>query len=158
MPAVLEITDYLPEMRNPLVALWRASFLQGVGAPVPQPEEEHRRFVDDTLLPTTTLRVALSDGVPVGFVSFTPTSVEQLYVAVSHHGQGIGTRLLDLAKQHSEGSLRLYTFASNTRAQRFYERHGFEILERGFEAVMQRPDILYGWKRHRLAPLEASTR
>lgn len=152
MPDTSTIVDYQPQMRDPLVTLWRESFQHGVGALVPHSEEDHRRFVDDTLVPDTTLQVALRDGALAGFVSFTPASVVQLYVGVPHLGKGIGTRLLNLAKERSAGSLWLYTFTSNTKAQRFYEHHGFEILERGFEPVMQLPDILYGWRRHRLPP------
>ncbi len=40
-------------------------------------------------------------------------------------GQGIGARLLTFAKRHRPEGLRLWTFASNVRAQRFYERQGF---------------------------------
>jgi ribosomal protein S18 acetylase RimI-like enzyme len=55
--------------------------------------------------------------------------------------------LLDLAKTGSGGRLWLYTFVTNTRAQRFYERHGFDVVERGFEPVMQLGDLRYEWRR-----------
>lgn len=158
MSAPLTITDYRSGMRDALVALWRASFLHGVGTPVPHPEDEHRRYFDEHVLADTTVQVALRGDALAGFVSFTPESVVQLYVDVAHHGRGVGSALLDLAKERSNGSLWLYTFASNTRAQRFYEGRGFEILERGFEPTLQRADILYGWKRHRLPPLGAASR
>jgi ribosomal protein S18 acetylase RimI-like enzyme len=153
MSASLTIAPYRPEFRDALVALWRASFEHGVGAPVPNPVDDHRRFFDEHMLVETSVHVALCDGGLAGFICFTPESVVQLYVHRDQLGRGIGTRLLELAKQCSDGSLWLYTFATNTRAQRFYERHGFEILERGFEDVMQLADIRYGWRRHRLPPL-----
>ena len=129
MTAPVEITSYQPPFRERLVALWRASFAHGVGAPVPNPLEDHLRYFDDIVLTETTVHLALRNGELVGFGAFTPEAVMQLYVDVAHLGQGIGSRLLDLAKAGSGGKLWLYTFATNTRAQRFYERHGFEPVQ-----------------------------
>jgi ribosomal protein S18 acetylase RimI-like enzyme len=143
----IEITCYQPPFRERLVALWRASFAHGVGAPVPHPLEDHLRYFDDNVLTETTVHLALRNGELVGFGAFTSEAVMQLYVDVAHLGQGIGSRLLDLAKAGSGGKLWLYTFVSNTTAQRFYERHGFDIVERGFEPVMQLGDLRYEWKR-----------
>ncbi len=145
-PAV-EITPYRPPLRERLVDLWRASFALGVGAPVPQPRDDHLRYFDEHVLAETRVHVALRDGELAGFGAFTPESVMQLYVHVDHLGQGIGSRLLELAKANSSGRLWLHTFVSNTRAQRFYERHGFDVVERGFEPVMQLGDLRYEWRR-----------
>ena len=143
----VELTPYRPEFRERLVDLWRASFALGVGAPVPNPRDDHLRYFDEHVLVETHVHLALRDGEPVGFGAFTPESVMQLYVHVDHLGQGIGTRLLDLAKADSHGRLWLYTFVTNTHAQRFYERHGFDVVERGFEPVMQLGDLRYEWRR-----------
>jgi ribosomal protein S18 acetylase RimI-like enzyme len=49
------------------------------------------------------------------------------------------------------GGLRLWTFASNTSAQRFYERHGFVAIDRtdGQHNEERAPDILYTWRAPR---------
>jgi ribosomal protein S18 acetylase RimI-like enzyme len=146
MPAPPEITPYRPEFRDALVDLWRASFALGVGAPVPSDVADHRRFFEEHMLVETSVHLALRDGELVGFGAFTPDAVVQLYVHVDHLGQGIGTRLLELAKANSGGRLWLYTFVTNTNAQRFYEHHGFEIVERGFEPLMQLGDLRYEWR------------
>ena len=145
-PAV-ELIPYRPEFRERLVDLWRASFALGVGAPVPNDVDEHLRYLYEHVLAETQVQLALRDGELVGFGAFTPESVMQLHVHVDHLGRGIGTRLLDHAKAASGGRLWLYTFVTNTNAQRFYERHGFEIVERGFEPVMQLGDLRYEWRR-----------
>ena len=147
MTAPITITSYQPPFRERLVALWRASFAHGVGAPVPHPLEDHLRYFDHHVLTETTVHLALRNGELVGFGAFTSEAVMQLYVDVAHLGQGIGSRLLDLSKARSGGRLWLYTFVTNTNAQRFYERHGFDIVERGFEPVMQLGDLRYEWKR-----------
>ena len=141
------LTHYHPQFRDCLVDLWRASFALGVGAPVPNPRDDHLRYFDEHVLTETSAHLALRDGELAGFGAFTPESVMQLYVHVDHLGQGIGTRLLELAKAGSGGRLWLYTFVTNTRAQRFYERHGFDVVERGFEPVMQLGDLRYEWRR-----------
>ena len=41
--------------------------------------------------------------------------------------------------------LSLYTFVRNVRACRFYERHGFVVVARGFEPTWQLEDVKYHW-------------
>jgi ribosomal protein S18 acetylase RimI-like enzyme len=146
MPTPPEITPYRPEFRDALVDLWRASFEHGVGAPVPSGVADHRRFFEEHTLAEASVHLALRDGRLVGFVAFTPDAVMQLYVHVDHLGQGIGTRLLEFAKTRSGGRLWLHTFVTNIRAQRFYEHQGFDIVERGFEPLMQLGDLRYEWR------------
>ena len=143
----VEITPYRPPFRERLVDLWRASFELGVGMPVPTPRDDQLRYFDEHVLAETRVHLALRDGELAGFAAVTPDSVMQLYVHVAHLGQGIGTQLLDLAKADSNGRLWLYTFVTNTDAQRFYEHHGFDVVERGFEPVMQLGDLRYEWQR-----------
>ena len=147
MPIPVDLIPYRPEFRERLVDLWRASFARGVGAPVPNPRDEHLRYFDEHVLAETRVEIALCDGELAGFCASTPEAVMQLYVHVDHLGRGIGSRLLDHAKAASGGRLWLYTFVTNTNAQRFYERHGFEIVERGFEPIMQLGDLRYEWRR-----------
>jgi ribosomal protein S18 acetylase RimI-like enzyme len=96
--------------------------------------------------------VVLRGGAPapiVVFMASTPQSVVQLFVRVGEHGRGIGTRLLELAKAESQGSLWLYTFARNVAACRFYERHGFRETERErpAENMYRLEAIKYVWER-----------
>jgi len=73
--------------------------------------------------------------------------IDQLYIEPTRTGQGIGTQLLDHAKHERPTGLQLWTFASNTRAHRFYERHGFIETRRtdGSSNEERRPDIHYVW-------------
>ena len=73
--------------------------------------------------------------------------VEQLYVEPSMTGRGIGAELLAVAKRQHPDGLRLWTFASNVGAQRFYERHGFLETKRtdGRDNEERAPDVLYVW-------------
>jgi GNAT superfamily N-acetyltransferase len=73
--------------------------------------------------------------------------VDQLYVEPDCTGRGIGSRLLDVAKRERPGGLRLWTFASNLGAQRFYERYGFREVARtdGSQNEEGAPDVLYAF-------------
>ena len=73
--------------------------------------------------------------------------LDQLYVEPALTGRGIGADLMALAKRERPDGLRLWTFASNPGAQRFYERHGFvETLRTdGRDNEERAADILYVW-------------
>jgi ribosomal protein S18 acetylase RimI-like enzyme len=81
----------------------------------------------------------------IGFMATTPEVISQLYVDVSHQHEGIGSMLVNMAKQQSKGRLRLFTFKVNKAAQRFYERHGFRVIREGFEKDWQLEDLEYEW-------------
>ena len=83
----------------------------------------------------------------MGFVVAPAESVAQLYVRVDCHRQGNGTVLLDWAKTRSSGRLWLYTFAQNSKARAFYERHGFQATAHGFEPHWNLADVRDEWAR-----------
>lgn len=72
--------------------------------------------------------------------------LEQLYVFPQATGQGIGSLLMAKAKSFKL-PIRLRTFQENLSARRFYERHGFKIIEfaDGSENEEHCPDMLYEW-------------
>jgi GNAT superfamily N-acetyltransferase len=79
--------------------------------------------------------------------------LDQLYVEPTMTGRGIGSALLNVAKRERHDGLRLWTFASNTGAQRFYERHGFVATRRtDGDNEEGAPDILYVWHGDGIAP------
>ena len=73
--------------------------------------------------------------------------LDQLYVEPTMTGRGVGSKLVELAKRARPEGLRLWTFASNVGAQRFYERHCFVAIRRtdGRDNEEGAPDILYAW-------------
>ena len=141
----LRIRDFEPGDVHGLMPMWRQSFEHGVGVIDTHTIDEQTAYFVETVLPAHAVRVALDDGRPVGFCASNPEWVAQLYVRVGHIGQGIGSRLLDLAKSEATGGLWLYTFARNTNARRFYERRGFVAVAHGFEATWQLDDVKYRW-------------
>lgn len=141
----LVVVEFDPADALPLVRMWRASFELGVGVVDPHPIEKQVTYLLEQVVPANRVRVVRENDVIIGFVASTSESISQLYVRVDRIGQGIGRKLLDLAKSESCGSLWLHTFQRNERARRFYERNGFAPIARGFEPFWQLPDVRYRW-------------
>ena len=73
-----------------------------------------------------------------------PDWIEHLYVDATHTGRGLGAQLVDLAKAELGGQVQLWTFQSNAGARRFYERHGFVVVEMTDGNTEERqPDMRY---------------
>lgn len=90
----------------------------------------------------------------LGFLARDGAEICALYVMPQVCGQGIGKRLLDVAKS-AEARLTLWTFQANEGAQRFYLREGFTEQQRsdGSRNDEGLPDIAYLWSQ---ADAEAS--
>jgi len=72
--------------------------------------------------------------------------VDQLYVDPGCTGQGLGSRLIEFAKSRRPAGLQLWTFATNTKAQKFYLRHGFVAADTGSANEENAPAIRFVWK------------
>lgn len=139
------ITNYQSSDAIELVRMWRDSFEHGVGIKDPNPIEGQLAYFQNEVVPASRVRVARDKDHLVAFLASKPESIVQLYVRVQNIGQGLGTRLLEIAKSDSTGSLLLYTFAQNGRACRFYEHHGFVEVERESENMYKLEAIKYRW-------------
>lgn len=134
-----------PAIADVWLASWRATFDFAPG----HPDDEVRRWLTETLLPSTETWVAVdAGGEVVAMMALSDTMVEQLYVAPPWIGRGIGRRLLDLARARRPDGLDLYCFAVNHRARTFYEAHGFEAVAVGDGSANEerQPDIRYRWR------------
>ncbi|MEY8838986.1 N-acetyltransferase family protein [Cribrihabitans sp. XS_ASV171] len=87
-----------------------------------------------------------------GFMARDGEEIVALYLAPQARAQGLG-RLLLAAAQDACKRLHLRAFAANTRARRFYERHGFVAAGQGCGAENDEnlPDIAYVWTKERAA-------
>lgn len=112
-------------------------------------DESIRRHIRGVIASGRDCWVAADGDEIVGLMFLKPGWVDQLYIAPDRLGEGIGRRLLDLAKEQSGGELQLWTFQVNDRARRFYERNGFTIAELtdGSGNEEREPDVRYTWHR-----------
>jgi GNAT superfamily N-acetyltransferase len=110
-------------------------------------DNEVRGWVAAVLMDQCEVWVAVVDSEIVGTMALRDDWIEQLYVAPGHMSRGIGARLIATAQDRSPAGLQLWTFETNRRAQRFYERHGFVAVERsdGSRNEEGAPDVRYRW-------------
>jgi GNAT superfamily N-acetyltransferase len=115
---------------------------------IAHPRSSVEPFVRDVLMRHFEVWVAESQGELVGFMALMPPNVlGHLYLAGGNTGQGLGARFLEVAKQRFPDGLELWAFESNTRALRFYERHGFVPVERtDGENEEGAPDVRLAWR------------
>jgi ribosomal protein S18 acetylase RimI-like enzyme len=116
---------------------------------------EIRDWVANHLVPSDGVTVAELQGTVVGIMATEQAQmrrwVTQMAVDAALVGQGIGSLLLAHAMRTLTPPIRLYTFQANTRARRFYQRHGFEAIElTDGQANEERcPDVLYEFRAPR---------
>jgi GNAT superfamily N-acetyltransferase len=111
--------------------------------------EEDRWFFRERVFTTCQLWGYFDDNVLVGIIAFRKGWIDQLYVLPSSQGQGVGTALLQVA-QRLHDDLSIWTFQRNAAARRFYERHGFALIQEtdGLGNEEKEPDAMYSWKRN----------
>lgn len=111
-------------------------------------DEEIQRWVETGLIPHCDVWIAQSeDNHTLALLVLDEDWIDQLYVQPDAAGLGIGSRLIELAKEQRPDGLQLRTFATNPGAQRFYERHGFVIAEQnnGHAHGKKQADLRYVW-------------
>ncbi|REE67038.1 acetyltransferase (GNAT) family protein [Paenibacillus taihuensis] len=143
------IIEYDPSYALQTVKMWRESKEQAIGQVAIHSFEDHVFFLNNILVKNNKVYLAIeaSGKQVVGILACNENWVNQLYVHTQYQGRGIGNRLLNLAKQQSKGRLFLYTFEVNKKAQKFYERNGFMIVDRGNVNEEQLEDIKYEWTK-----------
>ena len=132
--------------------LWLRARKAAIGvipAPVHSDDEVRSWFASHVVCDTELWVAEDPPGDLVGILVLDGPWLDQLYVEPTMTGRGIGARLVKLAKRERPEGLRLWTFAANVGAQRFYERHGF-VETRRTEGDNEEgaPDILYVWREH----------
>ncbi|MCI8496782.1 MAG: GNAT family N-acetyltransferase [Clostridiales bacterium] len=82
----------------------------------------------------TEYRVILLDGEPAGYYHLQALpgrwELEDFYLLPQYRGRGIGTQALCTLLSHCRTPVFLYVFVSNTKAVSFYQRLGFQIVDR----------------------------
>jgi len=114
----------------------------------PHGEAETRAWMRDTVFTRYSVRLAEVGDEIVGFAARDGAWLMQLYVKPGWTGRAIGANLLRIVLADAAfvtPTLRLYTFARNAGARRFYERHGFVAVAFGDGSGNQEgePDVRY---------------
>ena len=128
--------------------VWLAAFAATYDFPHAHTDDEVRSWIRDELVPGSETWLAIDpDGSIAGFMALGPDMLDHLYLRPDRTGRGIGSRLVGLAKSLRPAGIELYTFKVNTGARRFYERHGFRVVDvdDGQRNEEGQPDVRYRW-------------
>ena len=83
----------------------------------------------------------------VGFLAIHGSYIDRMYVRPRDQRSGIGTALLEKAREFSPAGLELHTHEANQRARNFYEKHGFRAVRFGVSPPPENePDVEYWWR------------
>ena len=127
-----------------LVAKLLHDFNTEFGTPVP--DDVERRFA--ALIAREDVVVILAGEVGFAYLTLRPSPyydgpvamLEELYVAPSHRGNGLGTtmmqRVLDETRKQGAGEVQINVDEVDADARRFYERHGFTNIEQGSRMLL----------------------
>jgi len=145
-----EIIVYKDKYARDTVKMWRDSKTKAIGQKDIHSFEDQLSFLQAKLVKENKVFLAIDkefDRV-VGLLAINGKELNQLYIHINYQKRGIGSRLLNMAKEFSPGKLELFTFEVNKKAQAFYEKHGFRIIGRGSENEENLPDIKYEWVKN----------
>ena len=92
-------------------------------------------------IPTSETLVYEADGEVVGFYSLYENNLAAIFVAPGSQGKGVGSVLLDDAKNRRE-SLQLTVYKENTPSIKFYEKHGFTLLGEQIDEHTGHPELV----------------
>ena len=119
-------------------------------------DDEVRSWIAAVVIPEHEAWVAEASGEIVGMMALGDQELDQLYLRPDWRGRGLGDRFVALAKERRPAGLGLYAFQVNGPACRFYERHGFEVVDRndGSRNEEREPDVRYAWRPARKQVVE----
>ncbi|SCK31821.1 Ribosomal protein S18 acetylase RimI [Streptomyces sp. WMMB 714] len=117
-------------------------------------DDQVRSWVREVVVPGLETWMATVEGSVVGMVVLDGEDMDQLSLDPAWQGQGIGGRLVRVAKRRRPAGLALWTFQVNESARRFYEWHGFVAAEctDGHRNEEREPDVRYRWRPGRQRP------
>jgi len=148
----VELRPARPDEKDALAELFQRARNSWTFVP-PVPDEVLPKIADDMFEQHDAVWLAEDSGRPVGLMAIERSRhgwevLEKLYVEPDAQNRGVGTALLEKAKELRPDGFVLWVFQRNEGARRFYERHGFRLvkLTDGAENMEREPDALYEWR------------
>jgi putative acetyltransferase len=120
--------------------------------------DEDRAWMRSVVFPNCDVWIAELDGSIAGFVAVKGEMLEHLYVHPDFHNRGVGSALLEKARELMPLGFRLWVFQQNAQARRFYESNGLELVRttEGESNEERTPDAEYAWRPQSAAMSAAS--
>lgn len=121
------IRPYHANDLNNVLAAWESA--TAVAHPFLTEEflDQERHNIPNVYLPNAETWVAEQEGCVVGFIALIGNEVGAIFVDSTLHKSGIGTALMDKAKE-LRGDLEVEVFEANSIGRQFYAKTGFQPL------------------------------
>lgn len=97
-------------------------------------------------LPKAQVYVYEENGEICGFIGMSDDYVEGIFVRTDKRGAGIGTKLLETAKE-IKNEIFLGVYCKNKSAVNFYKNQGFVIVDENTDNDTSEAEYTMGWKR-----------
>jgi GNAT superfamily N-acetyltransferase len=146
------IREYREEDFDSVTILWRVSREKAM--PEFQRAKGHFFYEDQNYFQSHILKdnkvwVVEFENHPIAFMALNDDFIDHLYVHPDYWRKGIGSLLLQFAREQSPEHLWLYTLQINTNARVFYEKNGFVAEKLGVSpAPESEPDVEYHWGKN----------
>ena len=109
--------------------------------------EDSRRIFRESIASRCEIWVAEREEELLGFLAIRGSYIDRMYVRPGAQRGGVGTALLEKARELSPAGLELHTHQRNYRARSFYEKHGFRAVAFGMSPPPEdEPDVEYWWR------------
>lgn len=83
----------------------------------------------------------------MGFIGLNKNYIEGIFVDENNQGKGIGTSLLNKAKEN-RNCLKLSVYKKNTNAISFYKKNGFEIINENIDNNTKEIEYTMIWNKN----------
>ncbi len=142
----MNIRPYTAEDAQEVLRIWYdASLISHDFVPAEFWESERENIIT-IYVPLAETWVAEEAGKVVGFMALIQHVLGGLFVDPDHQGRGVGTALVEFAKAR-KGLLEVDVFTQNTRARKFYEKHGFRLRSESIHGPTGCPQLTMAMER-----------
>ena len=149
LPSGLALRKFVEDDFDDLVARWHETNLVSYRYNAEQQKHalaDARRFFRDKVLSACEVWIATQSGQLLGVLCLEAPWIRHFAIFPEHQRKGIGTALLQKARERSPAELRLFTFQRNEAARAFYGKHGFVAVAFGVSPAPElEPDVEYRW-------------
>ena len=98
------------------------------------------------LLPNSEIYVYIENDKIEGFIGINEDYIEGIFVNSNYQNKGIGTALLNKAKEAKE-ELTLNVYEKNRKAIKFYEKNGFKIVKEAVDKETNEKEFRMIWNK-----------
>lgn len=127
-----------------VLTIWLEASIKAHHFVKPEFWRSQREAMRDIYLPASDVFVHQSGDKAKGFYALYENTIAAIFVEPELQGQGIGTQLIEHAKQQ-RNQLQLSVYVENDPSYRFYLAKGFSVVQKRVDEHTGRDEYLMSW-------------